>query len=203
MGALASPFMVSQRFIQAQIKEKSKLRVTGLCEGNSPGRWPVTRKMFPFDYVIMPITAGTRWWHCKFLNIFSKWYFCHVIAMGYDPPQNMQLENINLIWTIHYGLRLRWKCKLCSELTWSKVAPYLMLLNRIMEFLVECICGTTVVAAWCVLIMDVSGFDSNNSNRNLLKFSESCYRIYSYYEWHMERSWSPQIKKQRITFHIL
>ena len=35
----------------------SKHRVTGLCEGNSPlnfpHKGPVTRKMFPFDYVIM------------------------------------------------------------------------------------------------------------------------------------------------------
>ena len=40
-------------------KKTSKLRVTGLCEGNSPvtanspHKWPVTRKMFPFDDVIM------------------------------------------------------------------------------------------------------------------------------------------------------
>ena len=40
-------------------KKTSKLRVTGLCVGNSPGpvnsphKGPVTRKMFPFDDVIM------------------------------------------------------------------------------------------------------------------------------------------------------
>ena len=40
-------------------KKTSKLLVTGLCEGNSPVtggfpyKWPVTRKMFPFDDVIM------------------------------------------------------------------------------------------------------------------------------------------------------
>ena len=40
-------------------KKTSKLRVTGLCAVNSPGtgefahKWPVTRKMFPFDDVIM------------------------------------------------------------------------------------------------------------------------------------------------------
>ena len=48
----------AQPFAQAQIK-KSKFRVTGLCEGNSPvngefPEWgPVTRKMLPFDDVIM------------------------------------------------------------------------------------------------------------------------------------------------------
>ena len=40
-------------------KKTSKFRVTGLCVGNSPGpvnsphKGPVTRKMFPFDDVIM------------------------------------------------------------------------------------------------------------------------------------------------------
>ena len=40
-------------------KKTSKLRFTGLCVGNSPGpensphKGPVTRKMFPFDDVIM------------------------------------------------------------------------------------------------------------------------------------------------------
>ena len=42
-------------------KKTSKLCVTGLCAGNSPvtvnspHKWPVTRKMFPFDDVIMSI----------------------------------------------------------------------------------------------------------------------------------------------------
>ena len=50
-------------------KKKSKLRVTGLCEGNSPvtGEFPakrlVMRKMLPFDDVIM----NDHWWK------FTKW----------------------------------------------------------------------------------------------------------------------------------
>ena len=57
--------LFTQPFIETQIKETSKLRVTGLCVGNSPGpvnsphKGPVTRKMFPFDDVIMPITPHT------------------------------------------------------------------------------------------------------------------------------------------------
>ena len=48
-------------------KITSKLRVTGLCAGNSPGpvnsphKGPVTRKMFPFDDVIMWII---QWLFC-------------------------------------------------------------------------------------------------------------------------------------------
>ena len=44
-----------------------KLRVTGLCQGNSPGpvnsphKWPVTRKMFPFDDLIMYHKFNVHW----------------------------------------------------------------------------------------------------------------------------------------------
>ena len=47
------------RLFRRLSKKTSKLRVTGLCVGNSPGpvnsphKGPVTRKMFPFDDVIM------------------------------------------------------------------------------------------------------------------------------------------------------
>ena len=47
------------RLFRRRSKKISKLRVTGLCAGNSPGpvnfphKGPVTRKMFPFDNVIM------------------------------------------------------------------------------------------------------------------------------------------------------
>ena len=47
------------RLFWRRSKKTSKLRVTGLCAGKSPGpvnsphKGPVTRKMFPFDDVIM------------------------------------------------------------------------------------------------------------------------------------------------------
>ena len=47
------------RLFRRRSKKTSKLRVTGLCVENSPGpmnsphKGPVTRKMFPFDDVIM------------------------------------------------------------------------------------------------------------------------------------------------------
>ena len=47
------------RLFRRRSKKTSKLRVTGLCVGNSPGpvnsphKGPVTRKMIPFDDVIM------------------------------------------------------------------------------------------------------------------------------------------------------
>ena len=52
------------RLFRLRSKKTSKLRVTGLCAGNSPGpvnsphKGPVTRKMVPFDDVIMFIVGG-------------------------------------------------------------------------------------------------------------------------------------------------
>ena len=49
-------------------KKTSKLRATGLYEGNSPvtgdfpAQKPVTRKMFPFDNVIMSFRYGHFAW---------------------------------------------------------------------------------------------------------------------------------------------
>ena len=57
------------RLFRRIAKQKSKLRVTGLCVGNSPGpvnsphKGPVTRKMFPFDDVIIDILTTYRQWH--------------------------------------------------------------------------------------------------------------------------------------------
>ena len=50
---------ILNRLFRRRSKKTSKLRVTGLCVGNSPGpvnfphKGPVARKMFPFDDVIM------------------------------------------------------------------------------------------------------------------------------------------------------
>ena len=57
------------RLFRRRSKKTSKLRVTGLCVGNSPGpvnsphKGPVTRKVFPFDDVIMD--------------------YCFIIVVGY------------------------------------------------------------------------------------------------------------------------
>ena len=75
MGAIASQITASrlftQSFIQTQIKRKhqssaSLAFVRGIHRGpvNSSHKWPVTRKMFPFDDVIMSIevcSGGFSW----------------------------------------------------------------------------------------------------------------------------------------------
>ena len=67
MGAMVSQITslaIVYRLFRHRSKKTSKLRVTGLCAGNSPvnspHKWPVTRKMFPFDDVIMK-TLGRVW----------------------------------------------------------------------------------------------------------------------------------------------
>ena len=54
-----------KRLFKRRSKKASKLRVTGLCMGNSPGpvnsphKGPVTRKMFPFgDFIMHTCTVG-------------------------------------------------------------------------------------------------------------------------------------------------
>ena len=59
------------RLFRRRSKKTSKIRVTGLCEGNqrgpvnSPHKGPVTRKMFPFDDVIMKSGTPTIASICK------------------------------------------------------------------------------------------------------------------------------------------
>ena len=60
------------RLFRRRSTKTSKLRVTGLCEGNSPvkanspHKGLVSRKMFPFDDVIIQsITSSHTWRQCK------------------------------------------------------------------------------------------------------------------------------------------
>ena len=66
MGVMASQITTiaySTVYSRRRSKKTSKVRVTGLCEGKSPvtgefpHKGPVTRKMFPFDDVIMEIDS--------------------------------------------------------------------------------------------------------------------------------------------------
>ena len=77
-----------KRSFRRRSRETSKLRVTGLCAGNSPGtgefphKWPATRKMFPSDDVIMGIPSNTstnvEFWCVvnfnKLLNNSRQWF---------------------------------------------------------------------------------------------------------------------------------
>ena len=73
------------RLFRRRSKKTSKLRITGLCAGNSPGavnsphKWPVTLKMFPFDDVIMSFLMQCEKIYVIVNNIFSlanEWTHC-------------------------------------------------------------------------------------------------------------------------------
>ena len=65
-----------KRLFRRRAKKTSKLCVTGLCVGNSPGpvnslhKGPVTRKMFPFDDVIMYCNMAYQ----TTLNTSAYWF---------------------------------------------------------------------------------------------------------------------------------
>ena len=75
------------RLFRRRSKETSKLRVTGLCVGNSPGpvnsphKGPVTRKMLPFDDVIMDNENGwyspPRGLSYDRIRVYSKYAIAH------------------------------------------------------------------------------------------------------------------------------
>ena len=104
MRAMASKSPASrlftQPFIQAQIKENIKaLRHWPLCAnspatGEFPQKWPVTRKMFPFDDVIMLVqlmvwhrTGASHYLNTRLPALLKHIWVIHshrVICCGHD-----------------------------------------------------------------------------------------------------------------------
>ena len=72
---------LTNRWFRRRSKKTSKLRVTDHCAGNSPGpvnsphKGPVTRKIFPFDDVIMYLLAALVMmsWHGNVFHITDLW----------------------------------------------------------------------------------------------------------------------------------
>ena len=75
------------RLFRRRLKKTSKLRVTGLCVGNSsrpvnsPHKGPVTRKMFPFDDVIMSVFTL----YCDPINLHILSYSYCVLCKQCNP----------------------------------------------------------------------------------------------------------------------
>ena len=90
-GELASQITTHcllNRLLERRSKKTSKLRVTGLCAGNSPvtgefpHKWPVTRKIFPFDDVIM-CACPTIWYHTVQTCLIS--WVIHLLIWSLRP----------------------------------------------------------------------------------------------------------------------
>ena len=81
-------------------RKTSKLRVTGLCVGNSPGpvnsphKGPVTRKMFPFDDVIMQCSRSPA---AEPPNLAESWQLFYCIF----PWYLVSTLNSRLVWSSH------------------------------------------------------------------------------------------------------
>ena len=98
------------RLFRRRSKKSSKLRVTGLCAGNSPGpvnsphKGPVTRKMFPFDDVIMvrvfPHTVPTKFESPIHDGTWLGLYFAAITARSwrYKPQTNISNDSVLQIW---------------------------------------------------------------------------------------------------------
>ena len=73
-------------------KKTSKLRVTGLCVStvNSPQKWPVTRKMFPFGDVIM------------YFNIIHLAINRTLSMAGYEISENSSISCVFILWWYVY-----------------------------------------------------------------------------------------------------
>ena len=87
---------LSNRLFRRRSKKTSKLRVTGICDGNSPvtlefpHKWLVTRKVFPFDHVIMDIKCIIS----RQLSIIINQYLCLVY---FQPNLNLLNKNNPII----------------------------------------------------------------------------------------------------------
>ena len=76
------------RLFRRRSKKTSKLRVTGLCAGihrgpvNSPHKWPVTRKMFPFDDVIMSQNGAIGYENDRIALKFDRWSHGSIVVVA-------------------------------------------------------------------------------------------------------------------------
>ena len=92
------PGCLLNRLFRRGSKKTSKLRVTGLCAGihqwpvNSPHKWPVTRKMFPFDDVIKRVWLFVYIHRC--LQYPWKNFSCLSGALRYLQPTGPGYTNV-------------------------------------------------------------------------------------------------------------
>ena len=119
----------------------SKLRVTGRCEGihwwpaDSAQKGPVTRKMFPFDDVIIFMKQGElsciRIHWVPFHTHITVSYFV-IIILYYSKCFRNMLHS--LIWADAYGtVRCVTSCPICAIITESTLHEFVWRLKKCME----------------------------------------------------------------------
>ena len=106
-------------------KKTSKLRVTGLCAGNSPGpvnyphKGPVTRKMFPFDDVIMI-------WYVFILGGLCRYVYSRFVPSGVTISYSELTCVFEFFWCspgFSDNTSSNWKseCRIVTSSHWSLV----------------------------------------------------------------------------------
>ena len=89
------------RLIRRRSKKISKLRVTGFVQGMWPVNYPhkgsVTRKMFPFDHIIMRMICVNPMW---------SFYICHIIPKGITSICCILPPHCNVYRNTLYSLRI-------------------------------------------------------------------------------------------------
>ena len=135
MGAMASQItsltiVYSTVYSSTDQKKISKLRVICLFEGshrgpvNSPHKWPVTRKMFPFDDVIMMCHKLCTQTYC--FALFELYFqglvdLRGVCGISHDFPPGICLNNKTWIkklrfyitWVMPFFLVIKFRASLC------------------------------------------------------------------------------------------
>ena len=97
-------------------KKASKLCVTGLCEGNSPHKGPVTRKAFSFDDVIMEIRWKTWGVRTPNSHLFDRLLMLYIIGLPHKSSRCRFWRHFILEFTNKY-FYFFW----CSQ--WQKFRP--------------------------------------------------------------------------------
>ena len=107
MAAIASLItslaIFSQSFIQTQIKENIKLRVTGLCVGDSPGigefatQMAINAEKIPFDDVIM---GDQRIWHIVAAQVGVRLRVSNLFCWK-EPKRKPTRKSIEYAWSAY------------------------------------------------------------------------------------------------------
>ena len=93
------------RLLRLRSKKTSKLRVTGLCAGNSPvnspHKGPETRKMFPFDDVIMryhPLSDIQHHWYSINAINYASGHLWHSFGFWSRSTMLFVRTLVNSLW---------------------------------------------------------------------------------------------------------
>ena len=117
---------------------------------NSPHKWPVTRKMFPFDDIIMDIDVANLWLYQGLQQpvLFSKQHYQMWMCF---------LENVSILWRHHeIAMCLRVKAKDLHNMLPLWVIYFTI--TRLWHFLILEVILLTIQSIFCIFITSLDHF---------------------------------------------